>query len=139
MIGPVKQKRIVPLSVRLSPELNKRLEETAERLKVTKHSLAQLAIESAVEAVEKNDNRLVFPIGFEVTHRAAPATAQPAKSPDLIKRGSFTDIVFPKPGEQAAPKQGTPPSSEPGKSSKGSPIADIVRREFLGKKGPRPK
>ena len=74
------QKRTTPLSVRLSPALDARLKECAERLRYKKHALAQDAIEAAVEAIEKNGYRLVVPIQFDVTHVAAPKET-PGKYP----------------------------------------------------------
>lgn len=61
-------KKTVPISLRLSPELTRRLEEVAARTRQKKHALAQEAIEAAVDAIEKNDYRLVVPIEFSVTH-----------------------------------------------------------------------
>jgi len=57
-----------PMSLRLSPELAKRLEECAKRLRLKRHTLARDAIEAAIEAIEKNGYRLVIPIEFEVKH-----------------------------------------------------------------------
>lgn len=60
--------KTVPMSLRLTPELNERLEKCAERTKQKKHSLAQEAIEAVVDAIERNGYRLAIPIEFEVTH-----------------------------------------------------------------------
>jgi len=54
----------IPFSLRISPELAERLAECAKRTKKKKHALAQEAIEAAVEAIEQNNYRLVFPIEF---------------------------------------------------------------------------
>lgn len=68
-----------PLSLRLSPELHDRLEEAAERTKIKKYNLALLAIEAAVEAIERNNYRIVMPIEFDVTHVPEPAPQPPGK------------------------------------------------------------
>lgn len=63
-----------PLSIRLSLEIKARLEDTARKLGLKPHALAQLAVEAAVEAIEQNENMLVLPIRFaadiklDVTH-----------------------------------------------------------------------
>ncbi len=54
-----------PMSLRLSPQLHKRLEECAARLKIKRHTLAQNAIEAAIEAIEKNGYRLSLPMQFQ--------------------------------------------------------------------------
>jgi hypothetical protein len=54
-----------PMSLRLPPELHQRLEECASRLKIKRHTLAQNAIEAAIEAIEKNGYRLSLPMKFE--------------------------------------------------------------------------
>jgi len=56
------------LSLRISKELDNRVQECADRLKMKKHALAQAAVEAAVEAIEKNDYQLAMPIKFDVTH-----------------------------------------------------------------------
>ena len=58
----------MPLSIKLSKELHERLIEVAERIGIAKHRLAEMAIEAAVEAIEKNGYRLVVPIEFQVAH-----------------------------------------------------------------------
>jgi len=70
-------KRTAPLSVRLSPELNTRLEECAEKLRMKKHTLAQEAIEAAVDAIEANGYKLVVPIQFEITSVPVPSAERP--------------------------------------------------------------
>jgi hypothetical protein len=54
-----------PMSLRLPPELHQRLEECASRLKIKRHTLAQNAIEAAIEAIEKNGYRLSLPMRFQ--------------------------------------------------------------------------
>jgi uncharacterized protein Yka (UPF0111/DUF47 family) len=61
------------LSLRITPSTHQRIEEIAEKLKIKKHSLAIAAIESALDAIERNGYRLVFPIEFEVKHIAVEA------------------------------------------------------------------
>src|SRR5207237_7476436 len=53
-----------PMSLRLPPDLHQRLEECAARLKIKRHTLAQNAIEAAIEAIEKNGYRLSLPMKF---------------------------------------------------------------------------
>ena len=52
------------MSLRLPPELHQRLEECAARLKIKKHTLAQNAIEAAIEAIERNGYRMSLPMQF---------------------------------------------------------------------------
>jgi predicted DNA-binding protein len=80
-----------PISMRLSDELEARLEAAVERLGIKKQTLAQMAVEAAVEAIEKNDFRLVVPVKFEVTHvavaRTAPgpvSTFPPPSTPEVL-------------------------------------------------------
>jgi len=77
----VKEKN-VPLSLRISRELDERLRKCAEQVKQKKHTLAQLAIEAAIEAIEESD-RLVIPMKFQVTHvaKAKKADANPEPNP----------------------------------------------------------
>jgi hypothetical protein len=50
-----------------------------------KHTLAQDAIEAAVEAIERNGYKLVIPIQFEVTQvPAAKKPSQSVGSPPLV-------------------------------------------------------
>lgn len=69
----------VPLSLRFAPELERRLEDCAVRLKIKKHTLAQMAIEAAVEAIEKNGYRIVMPIQFDATHTAVKRSKEQAE------------------------------------------------------------
>ena len=59
------------MSLRLSPQLHKRLEECAARLKIRRHTLAQNAIEAAIEAIEKNGYRLSLPMQFRFLNEPA--------------------------------------------------------------------
>src|SRR2546427_5245571 len=61
-----------PMSLRLPPELHKRLEECAARLKIKRHTLAQNAIEAAIEAIEKNGYRLSLPMQFQFLKEHEP-------------------------------------------------------------------
>jgi len=73
------------LSLRVSAELNPRHEQYDARLKQKRHTLAQAAVEAAVEAIEKNGQRLVFPTRFDASHVAVPKPAPvtfPPHSPD---------------------------------------------------------
>ena len=78
----------MPLSLRLTGDMEARLTQCAERLKLPKHSVAQAAIEAAVEAIEANDFKLVLPLEFEpknvpVEKRLAPT----------VKTGPDANIV----------------------------------------------
>ncbi|MEW6304402.1 MAG: hypothetical protein AB1705_13070 [Verrucomicrobiota bacterium] len=73
----VKKAKLLPLSLRLSPELEGRLVECSHRLRMKKHTLAQEAIAAAVEAIEKNGYRLVVPVEFDVRH--VPVTRSEAE------------------------------------------------------------
>jgi hypothetical protein len=75
----VKQK--TPLVFKIESELHERLEECAKRTKQKKYSLGIMAIEAAVEAIEKNDYRLVVPIKFEVTDIPASQSGSPTSYP----------------------------------------------------------
>jgi predicted DNA-binding protein len=74
-------KQEAPLSFRIEPELHTRLTECSERLRLKKYTLALMALEAAVEAIEKNDYRLVLPIQFEVAHVAVEKTSSSSNSP----------------------------------------------------------
>ena len=65
-------KQKAPLSVRLDPETDERIELVAEKLGIKKHTLARMAIEAAIDAVEQNDYQLVVPIRFDVKRIAKP-------------------------------------------------------------------
>lgn len=56
-----------PLVFRLQKGLHERLEKCAKETRLKKYALALLAIEAAVEAIEKNNYELVVPIKFEVS------------------------------------------------------------------------
>jgi len=58
------------ISLRLTPEMDKRLTTVARGLKMPKNSLAQAAIEAAVEAIEANGGKIVLPLEFTTTHAA---------------------------------------------------------------------
>lgn len=91
----------VPMSLRLSPELAARLEKCAQNLKQKKHTLAQAAIEAAVEAIEQNDYQLVVPIRFDVTHVAVERLQGKSSS----SSSKYQEGVGP--GEQKAKRQAT--------------------------------
>lgn len=65
-------KQKAPLSIRLDPETDERLELVAEELGLTKHGLAQMAVKAAVRAIAENNYKLVLPIRFDVSHVPAP-------------------------------------------------------------------
>lgn len=64
-------KRIAPFSMRLTPEMKARLEEAAAKIGISPHSLAQLAVEAGVSAVEEADS-IAMPIKFQTTHVVVP-------------------------------------------------------------------
>jgi predicted DNA-binding protein len=74
-MAPQKTPQKNPISLRLSDEMESRLERCVERTGMKKQTLAQAAITAAVEAIEKNDFKLVLPVKFEVTHIAIPQAA----------------------------------------------------------------
>jgi predicted DNA-binding protein len=82
-------KEKTPLSVKLEPELHKRLEESARRTGIKKYTLAILAIQAAVDAIEQNNYRLVVPIEFEVaripSEKIASRTSYPSHREDLTQ------------------------------------------------------
>jgi len=63
-----KETRTEVVSMKITSTLSNRLDEAADRAKISKSALAQQAIEAAVEAIERNGYKLVIPIEFEVTH-----------------------------------------------------------------------
>jgi hypothetical protein len=73
-------KREAPLSLRISPEINQRLEDAAKKLGISKHGLAALCVEAGVIAVEKNDG-LVLPLEFEVTRIPVPQHGRKTRYP----------------------------------------------------------
>jgi len=75
-----------PMSLRLPPELHQRLEECAARLKIKRHTLAQNAIEAAIEAIEQNGYRLSLPMRFQFAIEPEPAMARyPAGHEELSR------------------------------------------------------
>src|SRR5213596_1353852 len=79
-------KATYPMSLRLPPELHQRLEECAARLKIKRHTLAQNAIEAAIEAIEKNGYRLSLPMQFEFANQPESAKARyPAGQEELSR------------------------------------------------------
>ena len=65
-----------PMSLRLPPELHQRLEECAARLKIKRHTLAQSAIEAAIEAIERNGYRLSLPMQFRFPNESEAEMAR---------------------------------------------------------------
>ena len=80
------QKDAYPMSLRLSPQLHQRLEECAARLKLKRHTLAQNAIEAAVEAIEKNGYRLSLPMRFRFLNEPEPETARYPEAEEQLSR-----------------------------------------------------
>ncbi len=75
-----------PMSLRLPPELHQRLEECATRLKIKRHTLAQNAIEAAIEAIERNGYRLSLPMHFRFPNESEAATARYPQEQEEISR-----------------------------------------------------
>jgi predicted DNA-binding protein len=93
-----------PLSFRIEPELHERLEECSKRLRIKKYTLALLALEAAVEAVEKNDYRIALPIQFKVTHTVAP---KPPELPVSYSRRESAPPTVLNEANSPAKKEGT--------------------------------
>ena len=74
------------MSLRLSPELHQRIEECAARLKIKRHTLAQNAIEAAVEAIEKNGYRLSLPMKFQFASEFDPAVNRYPAAEEQLSR-----------------------------------------------------
>jgi len=74
------------MSLRLSPELHQRLEECAARLKIKRHTLAQNAIEAAIEAIEKNGYRLSLPMQFQFATETEAGIARYPKGQEELSR-----------------------------------------------------
>lgn len=53
-----------PISLKLEAGLHERLEKAATEVGVKKHTLAIMAIEAVVDAIEQNDYQLVLPVKF---------------------------------------------------------------------------
>src|SRR5213075_1764067 len=75
-----------PMSLRLPPELHQRLEECAARLKIKRHTLAQNAIEAAIEAIERNGYRLSLPMQFRFANESEAEMAPYPQSQEEISR-----------------------------------------------------
>src|SRR5882762_2192350 len=75
-----------PMSLRLPPELHQRLEECAARLKIKRHTLAQNAIEAAIEAIERNGYRLSLPMQFRFPNESEAEMARSPQRQEEISR-----------------------------------------------------
>jgi hypothetical protein len=78
-----KPKRQSPLSIRLTAETTERLELAAEETGISKHALAQMAVEAAIRAIAENGYKIVLPIKFDVTHVPQPRS-YPAHRPQQM-------------------------------------------------------
>ena len=74
------------MSLRLPPELHQRLEECAARLKIKRHTLAQNAIEAAIEAIEINGYRLSLPIHFRFPNESETEMTRYPQGKEEISR-----------------------------------------------------
>src|SRR5262245_25702528 len=81
-----KEKDTYPMSLRLPPELLQRLEECASRLKIKRHTLAQNAIEAAIEAIERNGYRLSLPMQFRFMNESEAQTTRYPQGQEEISR-----------------------------------------------------
>ena len=63
------------ISMKVTKRLISRINECAKRTKQSRSSIAEQALEAAVDAIEANNYRLVVPIEFDVRH--VPAIARP--------------------------------------------------------------
>lgn len=70
-------KEKTPLVFKIEPALHERLTECSKRLGVKKYSLGILALEAAVNAIERNGYKLVVPIEFDVRHVPVEKTGIP--------------------------------------------------------------
>lgn len=73
-------KRNAPISLRIDPEFEKRLEECARLTKIPKYKLALMALEAVVEATEEYGYQLVVPVKFvpvNVPSRSVPIDEEP--------------------------------------------------------------
>ena len=98
----LKANQTVPMSLRLSPELNARLEECAKRAKQKKHTLAQAAIEAAVAAIETSGGYLVVPIEFDVVRVPAQRSRDIEKLADEIVAEQHKKVLNSLPGDATA-------------------------------------
>ena len=74
------------MSLRLPPELHQRLEECAARLKIKRHTLAQNAIEAAIEAIERNGYRMSLPMQFRFPNESEAERGLLAQGQEAISR-----------------------------------------------------
>jgi hypothetical protein len=116
-VPPVKPEKNVPLSLRLSPEMSARLANCAKLAKQKKHTLAQLAIEAAIEAIEESGGFLVVPIQFRVSKVPTEAEGNP----------------YPRPKHETALVEDAPPEK-----LSSDPLAGILRitKKHVPKPGP---
>lgn len=74
------------MSLRLPPEMHQRLEECAARLKIKRHTLAQNAIEAAIEAIERNGYRLSLPMQFRFPSESEAQTVRYPQAQEELSR-----------------------------------------------------
>jgi len=63
-----KEKKLERVSLAFGSDIKTRLAECADRTKQKAHSLAQAAVEAAIEAIEANNYRIVTPIEFTISY-----------------------------------------------------------------------
>ena len=63
-----KAPKAISISFKITEQLSDRVDECADRTKQSRASIAEMALEAAVDAIEANGYRLVVPIEFDVRH-----------------------------------------------------------------------
>jgi CRISPR/Cas system-associated endoribonuclease Cas2 len=88
-----KRVQMSALTLRIDPELHQRLEQCAERTHIKKYTLAILAVTAAVEAIEKNQYRLVVPIQFDVARVPMEKTGTKVASASPLSNPASEDPI----------------------------------------------
>lgn len=92
----------IPFNIRLSPELEARLNDVAKKCKLPVRAVAQMAIEAAVEAIEQNSYKLVVPIQYRADIRliatdvAVPNPENLAQLPGEFQKAAETTVQYSK-------------------------------------------
>lgn len=117
-----------PVTFRIEPELHQRLEECSKRLRIKKYTLALLALEAAIDAVEKNDYHIALPIQFEVTHLVTKK-----ESTDRVPEKPLP-IKYPPHREEIMRTEDKPPSSQAERD-----LQKEVAKQIWGAGGRKPR
>lgn len=99
-------KKTERVSLALEGGFKKRLATCAKRTKLKPHSLAQAAIEAAVDAIERADYRLVVPIELHVAYVPIPNPSAPKGTAMLHVQQQSTGSGLDKPNPRKADKRG---------------------------------